>query len=254
MNDLTMRRQTILSQRRTLAGFRGPISPYGARMGFVADGNGSGVTAGAVTGNMLRYTLSGQNMVEKGAKWGLDWGGNNIDNFRRPLYVSIRNQSGHRVARHQADTIVDSTKKSLKSVKASLLLVSFGVGTVIDIATGNRTPGQAVSYNGVGTIARVLGGGTGKGAATLLGVSNPIGWVIIGGIAVGFIFNQAYKNNWLSVQTAVQWVGAGIDTVFNWASDAWNSINIKHNFIDDVGQALRIVGEMINPFNWNWGN
>ncbi|OTP09175.1 hypothetical protein A5794_002231, partial [Enterococcus faecium] len=26
------------------------------------------------------------------------------------------------------------------------------------------------------------------------------------------------------------------------------------NFINEVGQAVNIIGDAINPFNWNWGN
>ncbi|MBC1504087.1 T7SS effector LXG polymorphic toxin [Listeria booriae] len=123
--------------------------------------------------------------------------------------------------------------------------VGFGLGMYDDMNDKGKTVGQAISHNAVSTGIGIGSGFLGAAAVGLL-VSNPGGWAVLGGIAVGTIvsvgFNYLYDNNILHIQDGLDWVGDKIDEGVSWAKDR----------IQDAGEALSDLGESINPMNWAW--
>lgn len=143
-----------------------------------------------------------------------------------------------------------------KSLGYGFVVAGFGLGMYDDMNDKGKTVGQAISHNTIST-----GIGTGAGILGTVGVgllvSNPGGWAVLGGIAVGTIvsvgFDYLYDNNILHIQDGLDWAGDKLDSGIDWASDkidegvSWSKDRIK-----DVGQAISHVGESINPMNWAW--
>ncbi|MBC1497008.1 hypothetical protein HB880_03935 [Listeria welshimeri] len=143
-----------------------------------------------------------------------------------------------------------------KSLGYGFVVAGFGLGMYDDMNDKGKTVGQAISHNTIST-----GIGTGAGILGTVGVgllvSNPGGWAVLGGIAVGTIvsvgFDYLYDNNILHIQDGLDWAGDKLDSGIDWASDkidegvSWSKDRIK-----DVGQAISHVGESINPMNWTW--
>ncbi|MBC1446060.1 hypothetical protein HB805_05805 [Listeria welshimeri] len=143
-----------------------------------------------------------------------------------------------------------------KSLGYGFVVAGFGLGMYDDMNDRGKTVGQAISHNTIST-----GIGTGAGILGTVGVgllvSNPGGWAVLGGIAVGTIvsvgFDYLYDNNILHIQDGLDWAGDKLDSGIDWASDkidegvSWSKDRIK-----DVGQAISHVGESINPMNWAW--
>lgn len=125
------------------------------------------------------------------------------------------------------------------------MAAGFGLGIYNDIANQNKTVGQAISHNVVSTGVGYLSGVGGAVAVGLL-VSNPGGWAILGGMAVGTIvsvgFDYLYDNNVLGIQDGLDWAGNKIDDGISWAGDR----------VKDAGQAMSNLGDAINPMNWAW--
>jgi hypothetical protein len=147
------------------------------------------------------------------------------------------------------------------------IAAGFGIGMYDDLKNNDKTVGQAVSHNAAST-----GVGVGAGVLGALGVgllvSNPGGWAILGGMAVGsvssILFDLAYQNNFLGLQDGLDWAGNKIDDGVDWAGNKiddgldWagskvdEGVDYAKQKLDDVGEALSDVGVAINPMNWAW--
>jgi len=169
-----------------------------------------------------------------------------------------------------------------KGLKRALPWISFGVGTIVDILRGD-SPGQAIAYNGTVTVILVVAGATFLKAA-------PIGLAIGAGIGIAYVFKLLNDYtvvgdiiNWGGdiIDAGISYLGTSFDNIVSlgsdiWHSDSWgdvgeafttfadntvdNIVNLGSdiwsattNLVDNVGQAISDFGEMINPFNWNWG-
>jgi hypothetical protein len=202
------------------------------------------------------YVTAPDSVIEAGTEVFLDWGVRNVNRLHRPIYVNLRNRPTMTVPRahDQAVEIVGNLGQIGTALKDALPWIAFGAGTFMDVMSGDRTIGQAIAYNGGSTAVGFI---TGAGLAAV--GSTPVGWVIAAGAFTGFIYGQAYEHNWLGVQTGVNWIGDQLDTgidivvegLTNWAAD---SVEGTITFINNVGQAVNDIGNMINPFNWSWGN
>ncbi|EUJ33779.1 hypothetical protein MFLO_01055 [Listeria floridensis FSL S10-1187] len=143
-----------------------------------------------------------------------------------------------------------------KALGYGFAAAGFGLGIYNDINNKGKTAGQAISHNTVSTGIGIGSGILGTVGVGLL-VSNPGGWAILGGMAVGTIvsvgFDYLYDNNSLHIQDGLDWAGDKIDSGIDWASDkidegvSWTKDRIK-----DAGEAISHVGESINPMNWAW--
>lgn len=82
--------------------------------------------------------------------------------------------------------------------------VGFASGMYTDISEDNKTVGEAVAHNSL-TTGVGIGTAAGTMAITAALVSNPGGWAVLGGLAVGTVLTYgaewAYKNNWLGIKT-----------------------------------------------------
>jgi cell division protein FtsB len=142
-----------------------------------------------------------------------------------------------------------------KALGYGFMAAGFGLGMYNDINDG-KTVGQAISHNVVST-----GVGFGAGMAGTAGVglllTNPGGWAILGGIAVGTVvsvgFDFAYQNNFLGLQDGLDWAGNKIDEGIDWAGEKFNDgMNYAKEKLDDVGEAISNLGDALNPMNWAW--
>lgn len=90
--------------------------------------------------------------------------------------------------------------------------------------------GEALAKNsaagGIGLGAGALGYASMNFGLALAGVSNPVGWAVIGGVAAATIattvFNFAYDNNFFDMQEGLDWAGQQIDKSLNWANEQLN--------------------------------
>ena len=91
--------------------------------------------------------------------------------------------------------------------------VGFASGMYTDISEDNKTVGEAVAHNSL-TTGVGIGTAAGTMAITAALVSNPGGWAVLGGLAVGTVLTYgaewAYKNNWLGIKTGTDWVGRNV--------------------------------------------
>lgn len=141
-----------------------------------------------------------------------------------------------------------------KALGVGFMAVGIGVGMYDDIKNNNKTAGEAVAHNTASTGAGVLGsiGGTAAttGVLTLLGISNPAGWAILGGIAIGAVatgvFNYLYDSNKWGIQDGLDAVGKEIDNLGKQVSETFESVK------EGIGEAVSSFGKAINPMNWAW--
>ena len=176
-----------------------------------------------------------------------------------------------------------------KALGYGFMAAGFGMGMYDDLKNNDKTVGQALSHNTASTGVGLGAGFLGSIGVGLL-VSNPGGWAILGGMAVGsasaIVFDLAYQNNFLGLQDGLDWAGnkvddgldwagnkvgegldwAGdkVDTGLDWAGDKvdagldWagdkvdEGVNYAKDKVDDVGEALSDIGDAINPMNWAW--
>ncbi|MGX0195843.1 T7SS effector LXG polymorphic toxin [Staphylococcus haemolyticus] len=91
--------------------------------------------------------------------------------------------------------------------------IGFTTGTLTDIKQDHKTAGEAVAHNGL-----LLGAGTGATATVGLTIaalgSNPGGWAILAGIAIGSLASYGtdylYKNNVFGLKDGTDWVGKNV--------------------------------------------
>ncbi|MDY7240720.1 ribonuclease YeeF family protein [Halalkalibacterium halodurans] len=137
-----------------------------------------------------------------------------------------------------------------RALGGGFIAVSAGFGFYEDVTEKGKTVGEAVAHNGasvgVGLGAGALGAAIGTGLATFAAVSNPVGWAVVGGVAVGAVatwgFNYMYDNNILGLQDGLDAVGRKLD-------DIGESIG---SFAKDAGEAISNGLKAINPMNWGW--
>ncbi|HFO0872471.1 TPA: T7SS effector LXG polymorphic toxin, partial [Staphylococcus aureus] len=111
-----------------------------------------------------------------------------------------------------------------------------------------------LSHNGMTLAAGSAGTAVGAGLATFVLGSNPVGWVILAGLAMSTVFalgtDLIYQNNIFGLKDKVDWVGHKID----------NSIDVvkktTEKSMDSVGNAVseakNIISNHINPMKWAW--
>lgn len=129
------------------------------------------------------------------------------------------------------------------TVGIGFMAFGFGIGMYDDLVNKDKTVGEAIAHNttslGVGITGSAVGTLGTTGLLTFLGVSNPVGWAVLGGIATGVlvtsIFNYLYDNNIGKIQDKLDKVGEAIDDVMG-----------------KVGQAIISHGLFINPISWAW--
>ncbi|MBO8910662.1 transposase, partial [Staphylococcus aureus] len=89
------------------------------------------------------------------------------------------------------------------------------IGMYDDLANDDKTFGEALSHNGMTLAAGSAGTAVGAGLATFVLGSNPVGWVILAGLAMSTVFalgtDLIYQNNIFGLKDKVDWVGHKID-------------------------------------------
>lgn len=136
------------------------------------------------------------------------------------------------------------------------MVAGFGMGMYDDINNQGKTVGQAFSHNTVSTGVGFVSGVGGAAAVGLL-VSNPGGWAVLGGMAVGTIasvgFDYLYDNNVLHIQDGLDWAGDKIDDGLDWTKNKVDEgLSWADDKMKDAGQAISNFGDAINPMNWAW--
>ncbi|WP_416150195.1 T7SS effector LXG polymorphic toxin [Salipaludibacillus sp. HK11] len=137
-----------------------------------------------------------------------------------------------------------------RSLGGVFIVASAGVGFYEDLNEKGKTVGEAIAHNGASVVAGLAGGAAGTGLvtglATVFAVSNPVGWAIVGGVAVGSVaawgFNYMYDNNVAGIQNGLDAVGRKLD-------DVGESIGA---LTKDAGEAVSNGLNAINPMNWGW--
>ena len=100
----------------------------------------------------------------------------------------------------------------------------------------NESAGRAFTHTAVTTtvtavgvdfattalLATAAGSGTAAGAATFL-ASNPVGWTIIAGVAVGYAVDLAYKNNFLGIRDIANEMGDNLNKSISDVGKAFDS-------------------------------
>ncbi|WP_375180222.1 hypothetical protein [Enterococcus rotai] len=143
-----------------------------------------------------------------------------------------------------------------KALGYGFMAAGFGLGMYNDITNNGKTFGQALSHNVVSTGVGFTAGWVGAAGVGLL-LTNPGGWAVLGGIAVGTVvsvgLDYIYQNNILGVQDKLDWVGNKIDDGLDWAGEKINDgFNYAKEKLEDAGEALNDLGDAINPMNWAW--
>lgn len=148
--------------------------------------------------------------------------------------------------------------KFAKGLGPALSVVGFGLGVADDMMNDGKTLGEATTHSGTSTLVGVGGAMAGSALTTTalvaLGVSNPVGWAVLGGAAVGFVavqgFEYLYDNNVLGIKDGLDWTGDKIDQGLNWAGD---KIGQGLDFAGDkIGEGVEAIGNALNPMNWSW--
>ncbi|MFV8828648.1 T7SS effector LXG polymorphic toxin [Alkalihalobacterium sp. APHAB7] len=143
----------------------------------------------------------------------------------------------------KTSNVITETGKFVKNAGRSLgggfIAVSAGFGFYEDVTEKGKTVGEAIAHNGASTLAGLAGGAAGATVVTLLAVSNPVGWAVVGSVAIGaaatWIFNGMYDNNVFGLQNRLDAVGRKLD-----------------DFAQGVGEAVSNGLKAINPINWGW--
>ena len=127
----------------------------------------------------------------------------------------------------------------------------FGLGVYEDINYNDKTIGEAVSHNATSLGVGVLGQ-TGGTAASIALTTNPGGWAILGGVAIGTLvtygFNTAYKHNVFGIQDELDYIGQKLDQAGREVKE------LTTNFVENAGEAIKSSWDAINPINWGWGD
>ncbi|TXL66723.1 hypothetical protein FHP05_04890 [Cerasibacillus terrae] len=122
------------------------------------------------------------------------------------------------------------------------IIGGYGLGMYHDLKKKDKSVGEAIAHN---TASLGVGLGTNTLAMAAFG-TNPGGWAILGGIAVGTIltttFNYWYEINLFDLQDGLDWVGGKID-------ETWKKTK---EVISNVGEAISGGIDAINPMNWAW--
>ncbi|HFI0037015.1 TPA: dTDP-6-deoxy-3,4-keto-hexulose isomerase, partial [Streptococcus suis] len=121
--------------------------------------------------------------------------------------MNLQNENVGRAAVHTAVTTVATT---------------VGVGFVTNIA------GALAASVATSSVAAGLGLSSYGLAASVYLASNPIGWAIGAGIAIGFVVNVAYNNNFFGIQDMANNLGdqvnEGLEDVGQAISSGWDSL------------------------------
>ncbi|WP_461182276.1 hypothetical protein [Virgibacillus kimchii] len=145
-----------------------------------------------------------------------------------------------------------------RAIGGSLATLTIGVGAYIDFKNTDKTAGEALTKNaaagGTGLLTTAATSGIITEVAGFFGATTPVGWALAGGLVVGTVatglFNWAYDNNHLGIQTGLDWAGQQLDKAgeqinkgFNWASDK------VEGGLNWVGETFKSGLDAINPFS-----
>ncbi len=128
--------------------------------------------------------------------------------------------------------------------------VGFALGMYDDLANDDKTVGEALSHNGM-TLVAGIGGSAAVGAIAAIALSsNPVGWTVLAGLAVGsglaFAADWAYQTNKLGLKDKTDWVGHKIDESIEVVGKSADSVR------NTVGEATKNIGKHINSMKWAW--
>lgn len=131
---------------------------------------------------------------------------------------------------------------------------SFAYGWYEDVTKKDKTHGEALTHNGTSLAVGAISSGITTSALTapliVAGVSNPVGWAVLGGMAVGlgvsFGFNYMYDENVLGIQDGLDSLGNKLDDLGSTIKDTYNDA------VDKAGEAIESGLDAINPMNWGW--
>ena len=138
------------------------------------------------------------------------------------------------------------------------MAAGFGIGMYDDLANKDKSVGEAITHNTTALGIGVAGSAIGTAATAVLLGSNPAGWAVLGGVAVGTglvtAFNFAYDNNFLGLQDGLDYVGQQLDKAGEAVADfASSTVDSVKESAKDVGEAISSGIDSINPMNWGWG-
>ncbi|PAF18964.1 LXG domain-containing protein [Terribacillus saccharophilus] len=172
---------------------------------------------------------------------------------------------GSRTARSRANKIQSRIHGGSKLVRGgatlgrSLPYINSGYGFVDEwLVKKDKTFGEALTHNGT-SLAVSLGVGalttSFTTGLTLLGVSNPVGWAVLGTVALGALaghaFNWAYDTNFLGLQDGLDYVGNKIDDGLSYVGDKLDDFGKSvSNTVDEAGEAIKSGISALNPINW----
>lgn len=189
---------------------------------------------GEVSKNFVQYVMDnfdevtdnvGDNTIAAYLKQNFSDGGNN--KLNRAELVKAMNANRPSSTYFDLKKSGNNTLTAGRAVTGSLAFVTIGVGTYMDYTYTDKTKGEAFTKNAAAGGSGALGMGITSsavvGTAGVLGASTPIGWAVLGGIAVGtgatWAFNYAYDNNLGGIQDGLDWAGQQIDEVFDWKDE-----------------------------------
>ncbi|UQW81647.1 hypothetical protein MNY58_00600 [Staphylococcus edaphicus] len=160
----------------------------------------------------------------------------------------------------------------------TMIGVGFGLGMYDDLKNENKTVGEATAHNTLTTGAGI-GASLAAGVGITFLVSNPAGWAVLGGIAIGagvaFGADIMYQNNTLGLKDGVDWTGhqidkgikgytnllrkknklesQAVDFTANQIKSSYNSLKPKISDLqNDVGASIKEVKKSVNPMKWSW--
>lgn len=129
------------------------------------------------------------------------------------------------------------------AIGVGFMAFGYGIGMYDDLINNDKTVGEALAHNttslGVGIAGSTIGASVTASLLISFGVSNPVGWAILGSVAVGVFatwgFNYLYDNNIGNVQDDSDRIGRVIDYT-----------------LKKAGKAIINHGLFINPISWAW--
>jgi hypothetical protein len=149
-------------------------------------------------------------------------------------------------------------EKTGKWLGRGVTALNFATGMHEDLTKKDKSIGEATTHNVASTTVSVASGYLGSAAIAFALGSNPGGWAVLGGVAVGTVlssvFNYAYDNNFLGIQDKLDYAGQQLDKAGERIKDvAADTVNTVKESAKDVGEAIEGGVKAINPMNWSWG-
>ena len=167
-------------------------------------------------------------------------------------YFGTSMQASFNSSAYGKDVVLAILKKFFKTATVSTVNLpipgtntTMGISGISSVFIGidflnnlrEENPGRAITHTAVTTVGTVLGfqaltagigsaavGGSGMAlSASLAIMSNPVGWAIVGTVAVGLAVNYAYNNNFLGIKTIANSMGDQLNEDINNVGKFFNS-------------------------------